>query len=406
IHCIVWAKSYLFNQLFGKDDEDDVSNEVLNSEDAKVEELEELKKETLALKNLKQQTGKENFPDLVFKKVFETDIERLLTMEDLWKTRQKPIPLYYDKITETKDSTVSLTGVELEQKVLSLDHLKKIFISSVVNLSKRYLMEKKKDSKFCLEFDKDDEDSLDFVTTCANFRATIYGIENQSRFKVKEMAGNIIPAIATTNAVIAGIIVLQGIKILNSNIDDCKNSYLVYTSKGRSQLLANEKLSKPNPSCSVCQATYLQAELNTDETTLSELLQFLVRGKKSSGGLDLQGEISVEENGRLIYDLDFEDNLNSTLTELQLTSEKKILINAENEEEISFCIIVFIKNLKNLKKNEIKIIGEKNLQKKLLKKRESDEQLEPETKKKLKVEPANNAKLLNVDNDDDVVLVL
>lgn len=36
------------------------------------------------------------------------------------------------------------------------------------------------------------------------------------------MAGNIIPAIATTNAVIAGLIVLEGLKILNSDFEQCR----------------------------------------------------------------------------------------------------------------------------------------------------------------------------------------
>lgn len=36
------------------------------------------------------------------------------------------------------------------------------------------------------------------------------------------MAGNIIPAIATTNAIIAGLIVLEGLKILNSDFDQCR----------------------------------------------------------------------------------------------------------------------------------------------------------------------------------------
>jgi len=40
---------------------------------------------------------------------------------------------------------------------------------------------------------------LNFVTTTTNLRAHIFGIEKQTRFKVKEMAGNIIPAISTTN---------------------------------------------------------------------------------------------------------------------------------------------------------------------------------------------------------------
>lgn len=36
------------------------------------------------------------------------------------------------------------------------------------------------------------------------------------------MAGNIVPAIATTNAVIAGLIVMEALKILAGNFNKCR----------------------------------------------------------------------------------------------------------------------------------------------------------------------------------------
>ena len=59
---------------------------------------------------------------------------------------------------------------------------------------------------------------MDFVVACSNIRSFIYNIPQKTRFDVKSMAGNIIPAIATTNAVIAGGIVMEALKIINVSI--------------------------------------------------------------------------------------------------------------------------------------------------------------------------------------------
>jgi ubiquitin-like 1-activating enzyme E1 B len=72
-----------------------------------------------------------------------------------------------------------------------------------------------------LVWDKDDDASMDFVTACANIRAAVFGIPRKTRFDVKSMAGNIIPAIATTNAIIAGAIVVEAFKVLQGRIKDC-----------------------------------------------------------------------------------------------------------------------------------------------------------------------------------------
>lgn len=90
-----------------------------------------------------------------------------------------------------------------------------------------------------LTFDKDDVDTLDFVAAAANLRAAIFHIELNSKFEIKRefrirlgyklsltrrlgMAGNIIPAIATTNAMTAGLCVLQSFKVLQNDLAHAK----------------------------------------------------------------------------------------------------------------------------------------------------------------------------------------
>jgi ubiquitin-like 1-activating enzyme E1 B len=68
-----------------------------------------------------------------------------------------------------------------------------------------------------ITFDKDDEDTLDFVAASANLRSIVFGIDTKSKFDIKQMAGNIIPAIATTNAIVAGLCVLEAYKVLKGH---------------------------------------------------------------------------------------------------------------------------------------------------------------------------------------------
>ena len=82
-------------------------------------------------------------------------------------------------------------------------------------------------------FDKDDMDCLNFVTAASNLRAHIYHIALLSRFSAKAEAGNIIPAIATTNAVIAGLIVLEAFKVLGGRDGECQSVYLNRRPSGR-----------------------------------------------------------------------------------------------------------------------------------------------------------------------------
>merc|ERR1719162_1714626 len=75
------------------------------------------------------------------------------------------------------------------------------------------------------EFDKDDDMAMRFVTAASNMRSSLFGIEPlQSLYSAKGIAGNIIPAIATTNAICAGLQILQAFAILKKQVEQKKQT--------------------------------------------------------------------------------------------------------------------------------------------------------------------------------------
>jgi ubiquitin-activating enzyme E1 len=81
------------------------------------------------------------------------------------------------------------------------------------------------------EFEKDDDTNfhIDFIAAAANLRARNYRIPEVDRFKVKLIAGKIIPAIATTTAMVVGLVTAELIKIITHDkhpIELFRNSFV------------------------------------------------------------------------------------------------------------------------------------------------------------------------------------
>lgn len=352
VHCIVWAK-HLFNQLFGDDNADeDVSPDTADPEAAGEAGQEALAGESNEQGNIARVSTKQwaqncdYLPEKLFNKFFCDDINYLLSMANLWKTRAPPKPHKFGDLEVIKDvnEVATTTGVLRDQKVWSMAECQKVFADSINNLKEQATKLKEGDH---LVWDKDEPDAMDFVTACANIRSMIFAIPQKSRFDVKSIAGNIIAAIATTNAITAGFVVLHAFKVLEKNFDQCQNVYMRLRANPRNQIFVPEKLlMAPNPKCYVCaDKPEVALKIDTNLMTVKELRDDILIKEMNMVNpdvmLDGKGIIVIsseegetEENeGKLLKDLfivdgcilkvdDFFQNYELTVTVFHKTAER------------------------------------------------------------------------------------
>uniref|UniRef100_A0A2P2K7G6 Uncharacterized protein MANES_04G086600 n=1 Tax=Rhizophora mucronata TaxID=61149 RepID=A0A2P2K7G6_RHIMU len=325
VHCIVWAKDLLFSKLFGdKNQENDLnvrSNDAGNASEHAEDVFVRTNDEDV------QQYGRR-----IYDHVFGYNIKVALSNEETWKNRNRPRPLYIrdvlpDILAQQNGnvdndgandglplSAMLSLGLKNPQDVWSLEENSKVFLESL----KLFFVNRVKDIG-SLSFDKDDQLAVEFVTAAANIRAESFGIAQHSLFEAKGIAGNIVHAVATTNAVIAGLIVIEAIKVLEKNTENYRMTYCV-EHETQKKLLVPLEPCEPNKSCCVCSDTPLSLEINTHSSKLRDFVEKIVKAKLGMNfpmilrGSALLYEVGDDLDGNMIAI--YAANLEKVLSEL------------------------------------------------------------------------------------------
>lgn len=361
IHCIVWAK-YLFNQLFGEEDADqEVSPDIADPE-ASWNPEETAARATASEKDgdIKRVSTKEwarstGFdPVKLFNKLFKDDIKYLLTMDKLWKKRKAPLPLDWLQLEKSARPQAKTASGLKDQQVLDVWGYCQLFRHSVDTLRSQL---QEKGDKAELVWDKDDPPAMDFVTGAANLRMHIFSMNMKSRFDVKSMAGNIIPAIATTNAIIAGLIVLEGLKIVSGEIESCRSIFLNKCPNLRKKLLVPCILDPPSANCYVCASKpEVTVKLNVHKTMVVSLQDRILKERFGMVAPDVQIEdgkgtilISSEEG-------ETETNNNKFLSDFGISNGSRLQVDDFLQD---YTLLVNVLHTEELERDvEFEVVGE------------------------------------------------
>lgn len=381
VHCVVWAK-YLFDLVFGPDDDGNVLKDLdsgttsasnaengnattngngITSPEANckqeangnidnkenVRETEnsdgnvpkaaaegQIEKRKQKASRMRYAGGEsaEEFAARVCTRVFVDDIKAQIAMKDLWKERAPPSVLHVSAVADSNAEDIDKVNL------LSQDAWTKEKSSAVFKSVIKRIVDDRSTEIGALTFDKDDRDAMMFVSAASNLRAYAYAVPLQSPFAVMGIAGNIVHAIATTNAMVGGLIVLEALKITanKGNLDKCFSTYVVKLPSGSRvrKVLNPESLKPPNRECFVCSKGQLHLTMDVKSATLQTLVQLVLQKRLSV----LQPTVHVTtgdfhntiyESGEGLEDDEIEmyrDNLKKKLKELRVEDGSQLLV--------------------------------------------------------------------------------
>ena len=388
-HSVAWAK-VLFEQIFIENNKKDDNNDN-NKEDKKeklydenmpkknekineivnyaqymfytsIKNYKELMDESKEDKNKKEETNnnkneeKKNKEKNGIDKINPEKVN-LLDIIKLLNNNNKDDGIVFDEKIEQKlidnysnfKSDINSIDVKPDSKNISeITKLIEIFISSYSVLSKRPPI---------YEFNKEDDDIINFIYSATNLRCYNFKLELESKFKIKQIAGKIIAAIAYTNNIVSSIEVLEAKKFFL--IKKNPEKYLKMTIFGYGYNIASVSAinSIKNKNCPVCSEEALkeidnmkcyETEINFEKEKLDNLLEGIKENILKQNE-DKNININVEMNKNLIYTEgigleedekeEFDENKNKKINEFIIKENNEKANQDENKNKFVELIV-------------------------------------------------------------------
>ncbi|CAH0476349.1 unnamed protein product [Peronospora belbahrii] len=285
VHCIVWAKE-CYKLLFGKAEDSMLWEDPTNEEKSAFMDLVTRSSDI----NLDDVIKLQEYACNVFRGLFDFEIKKRLEMKTYKTASKRPQPLVLEEIVganiaeaiclnEAANKQADNGKVWNDRKVWSVSECVTRFVSCITRILGNKLTRANLGS---YDFDKDDAIAMEFVAAAANLRASVFSISMESLYSCKGIAGNIIPAIATTNAIVAGFQVLEAFRILQAAKpvgEACMYTHCNRSWNCRGVLIQPSALEKPNPQCYVCSKHTVELAVDTNRMLLRDLVDQVLKKK-------------------------------------------------------------------------------------------------------------------------------
>jgi ubiquitin-like 1-activating enzyme E1 B len=344
VHCVVWAKE-LFKLLFG-----DASASMLFDDPAAEGEPSSFAAACAAVRTT---TEPAKAVGAALAALCDTEVKAQLALGTYKTAKKVPTPLSSPELTEGASSqppsTVSNRPADWDRAVWTAPQC----AAEIAEVARELLSADMKDRLGSWEFDKDDEASMRFVAAAANLRCRVFHIDPLSLYEAKGVAGNIVPAIATTNAVVAGLQVLELLRLVEQKCILSKErtslaevgryTYCQRFPTGRKcELLQPVALEGPQPTCYVCRNATIPVALDTNETTLQTFVDVVL--KKKLGFIDP----AVDKGNSGLFDsMDNTQNLPLTLAKLPAGGVVNATLLCVNDFQINLEVNVEVRHKAN-----------------------------------------------------------